>query len=77
GKLGFRETPDKDGKIITRLDKNMHVYLLRADLNNAGESWSYVEVNGRRGYIKTEYLDLLTAQDSDAWNKAQASPVPL
>ncbi len=77
GKLGFREKPDKDGKLITRLDKNTKVYLLRAEMNAAGESWTYVEVNGRKGYIKTEYLNALTEEDSRIWDGAQSSPAPV
>ena len=33
--------------------KGVKVYLIRADLNNAGESWTYVLYNGQNGYIKT------------------------
>ena len=77
GKLGFREQPDKDGKLITRLDKGMMVYLLRADTGSDGESWTFVEVNGRKGYIKTEYLNLFTKEDSAAWDSLQATPAPV
>ena len=77
GKLAFREQPDADGRLITRLDKETYVYLLRAELNDAGDSWTYVEINGQRGYIKTEFLDMLTAEDSDLYNSTLASPAPV
>ena len=77
GKLALREQPDKKSKEIARLDKGLHVYMYRADLNKAGESWTYVEVNGRRGYIKTEFLNPLTQQDSDAWDSSQPTRAPV
>ncbi len=79
GKLGFREQPDSKSNtnVIARLDKGVPVYLLRADKNDAGESWTYVEVNGRRGYIKTEFLNLLTDEDSAQWDSAQSTPAPV
>ena len=79
GKLGFRAQPDSKSKtnLIARLDKDVPVYLLRADKNDAGESWTYVEVNGTRGYIKTEFLNLLTDEDSAKWDSAQSTPAPV
>ena len=77
GKLALREQPDKKGKELARLDKGIHVYMYRADQNSAGESWTYVEVNGRRGYIKTEFLSALTQQDSDEWDSIQPTRAPV
>ena len=77
GKLALREQPNKKGRELTRLDRGVHVYMYRADQNSAGESWTYVEANGRRGYIKTEFLDPLTQEDSDAWDNSQPTRVPV
>ncbi len=76
-RLALREQPDKKGKELARLDKGIHVYMYRADQNKAGESWTYVEVNGRRGYIKTEFLNPLTQQDSDEWDSIQPTRAPV
>ena len=77
GKLALREKPDKKGKELTRLDKGLYVYMYRAEQNSAGESWTYVEAGGRRGYIKTEFLDPLTQEDSDAWDNSQPTRAPV
>ena len=78
GMVAFRQAPDatKDN-IITRLDKDATVYLLRADPNEAGESWTCVIWKDTRGYVETQYLDMLTQKDSDEWNNAQNSPAPV
>ena len=76
-RLALREQPDKKGKELARLDKGIHVYMYRAEQNSAGESWTYVEVNGRRGYIKTEFLNPLTQQDSDEWDSIQPTRAPV
>ena len=33
-----------------------------------GNLWTYSQVDGKYGYIRTEYLSALTQEDSDAWN---------
>ncbi len=79
GNPAVRRQPDENGdNILTRLDRDQHVYLLRADFNDAGESWTFVEwKTGEYGYIRTEYLNLLTQTDSEAWDSAQETPAPI
>ena len=79
GNQAVRRQPDENGdNILTRLDRAQHVYLLRADFNDAGESWTFVEwKTGEYGYIRTEYLNLLTQTDSEAWDSAQETPAPI
>ena len=45
--------------------------------NDAGELWTRVMVNGKTGYIKTEFLNALTEEDSAEWDKAQKTPAPV
>lgn len=79
GNQAIRSQPDEnEDNIISRLDKDRYVYLLRADINDAGESWTYVEwKTGEFGYVKTEYLALLTQKDSEAWDSIQETPAPI
>jgi hypothetical protein len=80
GELKLRASPGTTGKgkVLEIIEKRgTHVWLIRADQNEAGESWSYVRYKGRTGYIMTKYLNLLTREDSDAYNSAQASPAPV
>ena len=45
--------------------------------NDAGELWTRVMVNGKTGYIKTEFLNALTEEDSAEYDKAQKTPAPV
>ncbi len=50
--VNFREESKSDAKIIEQLSINQQVKLIE-EVNN---TWSKVEVNGKTGYIVTEYL---------------------
>ena len=36
-----------------------------------------VEYNGVKGYIRSDFLDVLTEGDSEAWNFLQGTPAPM
>jgi hypothetical protein len=71
------EDDKKDKVLETIKKKGTYVWLIRADVNEANESWCHVQYKGKDGYIMTKYLDLLTQEDSDAYNNEQASPAPV
>ena len=50
------------------------VYLIYTDVNSAGEAWTLVEAEGHTGYLMSEFITVLTNEDSDAYNNAQ--PIP-
>ena len=49
--LNLRETPDKDGAIITSAKNGAQVVVLQK-----GNEWSRVSVNGTEGFMATQYL---------------------
>lgn len=58
------------------LKKNCSVYMIYTMINDLGETWTYVMVDGKTGYVMTSYLDMLTAEENAAL-EAQNSPVPV
>ncbi|MBR3762940.1 MAG: SH3 domain-containing protein [Clostridia bacterium] len=67
----------KSNTVIQRVQRGGMVYLLSTHVNNLGEKWTEVIVNGRTGYMKTEFIDLLTPEASDAYaSSIGATPVP-
>ena len=77
GNINFRNGPSTSAKRLGTLTQNTLVYLILTEDNDKGELWTYVEVDGQRGYIMTQYLSMLTREDSEAWNRSQASPAPV
>ena len=78
GKVNVRSEPSVDSTKVTTLEKKgEHVYLLRAEKNESNESWTQVQINSSDGYIKTDLLDLLTQEDSDAYDRLQGTPAPV
>ena len=75
GKVNVRQQPSVNSGRVTTLEKNgEHVYLLWSDTNDQGEHWTRVRVNGQDGYIKNDFLNLMTQEDSDAYSATQANP---
>ena len=67
----------KSNTVIQRVQRGGMVYVLSTQVNSAGERWTEVIVNGRTGFMKTDFIDLLTPEASDAYAASVgATPVP-
>lgn len=67
----------KSNTVLQRVQKGGMVYLIASEYNTAGEIWTQVIVNGRTGYMKSEFIDVLTQSASDAYAASVgATPVP-
>ena len=67
----------KSNTVIQRVQRGGVVYVLSTQVNSTGERWTEVIVNGRTGFMKTEFIDLLTPEASDAYAASVgATPVP-
>ena len=67
----------KSNTVIRRVQKGGVVYMLSAEYNSSGESWTRVIVDGREGYMKSEFIDVLTPAASQAYAASVgATPVP-
>ena len=78
-RVALRSEPysTKSNTVIQRLEKDTMVYMLAAEYNTAGEVWTQVIVNGRTGYMKAEFIDMLTPLASQTYaSSVGATPVP-
>lgn len=67
----------KSNTVLQRVQKGGVVYVVSSERNTAGEIWSLVIVNGRTGYMKSEFIDMLTMAASDVYAASTgATPVP-
>lgn len=67
----------KSNTVIQRVQRGGMVYLLSTHVNTVGEKWTEVIVNGRMGFMKTEFIDLLTPEASNTYAASVgATPVP-
>lgn len=63
--------------VILRVRKGGMVYMLASERNSSGEMWTRVVVDGREGYMKSDFIDMLTAEANDAYmSSVGATPVP-
>ena len=76
-KTALREGPGTNHKDKTRLAKGTVVYMLREELNEKGEAWVRVLVDGEIYYIRTDCIEVMTQANSDEWMASEmATPVP-
>lgn len=75
-RVNFREGNSKAASTIRELRKDTIVWMVQTGLNVSGEQWTEVWVNERHGYIMTQFLDIMTVEESNAYDAAQSSPVP-
>lgn len=54
--LNFRAKPSKNAEILAILKKDGEIDLLSKETDVAG--WSYVSVDGKLGYVMTEFIDI-------------------
>ncbi len=70
GKVAFRAEPSTAGgnkTVIKRFSKNDVVYVLQETYNAQGETWALINYQGREGYMASQYLDIMTQAQSDAY----------
>lgn len=68
--VAFRTEPETSGgnkTVIRRLNRNETAYVLKEVRNGRNEVWAQVIVNGREGYMKSDFLDIMTQAESDAY----------
>lgn len=78
-RVAFRSeaSTSKSNTVIKRLANGSNVYVVNEMLNDKGERWSVVMVDGQSGYIKSEFLTIMTQAESDAYAASTgATPVP-
>ena len=63
-KVNFRKEPSTNAGKHGELSADTPVYMIYTEDYN-GEQWTAVEVDGKTGYIMTQYLNALTQEDSD------------
>lgn len=73
--VNFRRSPDKSGKRIDELRKNTRVWIYSSE-NVKDEKWYSVTVNGTNGYVKAEFVNLLSEAESEQIQRSLSSPVP-
>ena len=76
--VNFRTGPNKSyQKAGGSLNSGTYVYLEENVVNSQNEIWTHVLYNGTDGYLKSEFVNAMSPQDSAAYNAAQPSPAPV
>ena len=76
GGVNFRKTPEiTNTNKIRQLTRNSRVWVYSVQTVN-GERWYAVRHNGTDGYLSAQYVDLMSAQESEEQQRSLASPMP-
>ena len=76
GSVNFRKTPEiTNTNKIRQLTRNSRVWVYSVQTVN-GERWYAVRHNGTDGYLSAQYVDLMSAQESEEQQRSLASPMP-
>lgn len=68
--VAFRNEPSTSGgnkTVIKRLSRSDKVFVLQEMYNDKGETWAMVNVDGRIGYMMSEYIQVMSQEESDAY----------
>ena len=75
--VNLRAGKGTDKKSTDKLKKGTYVWILwTEETAENNEEWSYVIVNGMKGYIRSTYLSVLSVEESTNYDSAQPSTVP-
>ena len=74
--VNFRTGPGTKNSAIRKVEEGEYVYLIINETGTDGELWTRVNADGTEGYIKSEYIDLLSEEESQAHDAVQPSPAP-
>ena len=71
--VNFRSGPSTSSRKVsnTAVSAGKHVYLIRNEINADKEIWSCVNVDGMEGYIKSEFLYVLSETESMVYDAEQ------
>ena len=76
--VAFRSEPSTSGgnkTVIKRLGRSDRVYVLQEMYNDEGEVWAMINVDGRIGYMMSEFIQVMSQEESDAY-AGRSTPVP-
>ncbi len=68
-------TARKENTVLKRVKINSKVYVMQEIYNDEHEVWAQVVVGGKQGYMKSEFLEIMTQAQSDA-HAAGSTPAP-
>ena len=75
--VNFRTSPAKaNNNGIKQLSKNAYVWMYESQYNDASEVWTRANVDGQDGYIMTEFINMMTQAESDAYQATLQNPMP-
>lgn len=74
--LNFRTEPSTSSQSQGKLSKGTYVWMYESLINDNGEDWIRVWVNGQDGYIKPQYINMMTKAESDAYQATLSTPMP-
>ena len=75
-KVNFRKEASIYAEKHGVLNKDAYVYMICA-LKNEDTSWTCIMVNGTIGYVMTEFLEEMSLEDSETWNRLQSTAAPV
>ena len=75
-RLLFRTGNSSEHKIIMEIKKGSYVWAVQTEKNEKGENWTEIYFQGKHGYVMSQYLELLSQEDSEQYNQTQKTPVP-
>ncbi len=75
--VALRSEPSTARKdtVLKRVKINSKVYVMQEIYNDAHEVWAQIVVDGQQGYMKSEFLEIMTQAQSDA-HAAGSTPAP-
>ena len=74
-RVNFRRKPSTDSDRIDSLAKNVRVWIYSSETVN-GEVWYSVNSKGVNGYLKADFVDMLSEAESEKIQRSLVSPVP-
>ena len=76
--MNFRQGPSKGTAAYTPVSEGKNIYLIINEIGpDDGTMWTKVNVDGKEGYIKSEFIDLMGPEKSKAYDAAQSTPAPV
>ncbi|MBQ8160660.1 MAG: SH3 domain-containing protein [Clostridia bacterium] len=74
--LNVRKGPSKSDSVVTKIaNRGSYVWAISSETNSKGESWTKVMVDGKEGYIASEYLEIMTKAKSEDYQDVLETPV--
>ena len=75
--VNIRRSMDKNSGRVTEIkNTGSYVWVIREDVNDKNERWAHVLYNGKEGYIRSDFLDILSQAETDDHQDTLTTPVP-